>query len=66
MLSARFGIGMKAGDAKKEIRGFPKGQVEEDRGEKKEGKAEAEESCVLVLNKKERRQEGKGERRGKR
>ena len=46
MLSARFGIGMKAEDAKREIRGFPKGRVEEDRGEKKEGKAEAEEGCV--------------------
>ena len=46
MLSARFGIGMKAGDAKREIRSFPKGRVEEDREEKKEGKAEAEEGCV--------------------
>ena len=46
MLSARFGIGMKARDAKREIRGFPRGRVEEDRGEKKEGKAEVEEGCV--------------------
>ena len=46
MLFVQFGIVMKARDAKREIRSFPKGRVEEDRGEKKERKAEAEEGCV--------------------